>query len=135
MKLITRDTDYAVRAICFIACAKNKSRGLVTAAELTRELKIPQPFLRKILQLLNKHGILHSYKGIGGGFVLGLRPEKIQLIDLIKIFQGRVELNECLFKKKICPNRGTCKLRGKINLIQEKVLDELAGITISDLLK
>ena len=86
MKLITRDTDYAVRAVCFITKQKGK---LVSASQLVDELKVPYSFLRKQLQLLNKKGILKSYKGKGGGFQLGVPAGKIYLTDLIKVFQGR----------------------------------------------
>ena len=55
MKLITRDTDYAIRALCFIARFKKK---IVSVSELVKVLKIPRPFLRKILQTLNKKRIL-----------------------------------------------------------------------------
>ena len=43
MKLITRDTDYAVRAIAHIALKKG---GIVSAPELQNALRIPMPFLR-----------------------------------------------------------------------------------------
>lgn len=132
MKLITRDTDYAVRALCFFATHKNK---IISVAGLVKELKIPRPFLRKILQLLTKNNVLHSYKGHGGGFSLLIPADKIHLIDLIMIFQGPIELNECLFKKRVCPNRGVCKLRSKINEIEEKVLKDAGLITIGSLIK
>jgi DNA-binding IscR family transcriptional regulator len=44
---------------------------------------MPGPFLRKMLQILNKEGLLISYKGKDGGFALTLPPEKISLIDLM----------------------------------------------------
>ena len=132
MKLITRDTDYAVRALCHIACQNER---IVSVSELVRKLKIPRPFLRKILQALNKFGILKSYKGSGGGFLLAKPAGKIYLTDLMSIFQGVLEINECIFKKRICPNRGICVLRGKINLIQKRVLSELNSINIASLLK
>lgn len=131
MKLITRDTDYAIRALCLIAKNKNK---LIITTDLVKKTKIPRPFLRKILQILNKNGILNSYKGSGGGFVLAILPERIYLIDLIKIFQGPLQLNECLFKKKICPNRRACILRKKINAIEEQTISQLKNITIGSLL-
>jgi len=130
MKLITRDTDYAVRAISFIA---DKKGELVSADSLVRKLKIPRSFLRKILQILGKKGILRSYKGKGGGFVLALAPGKIYLVDLMKIFQGPVSLNECVFKKQICPDRKKCPLRKKITTIEGRVLSELSSITIASL--
>src|SRR3990167_1406860 len=99
MKLLSRNTDYAVRAVCYIAKRKD---DLVSATELVKELKIPRPFLRKILQALNKKGLLKSYKGISGGFKLAHKAEDVYIIDLIEVFQGPFKLNECLFRKEIC---------------------------------
>lgn len=132
MKLITRNADYAVRALIFIA--KQKGR-MVSASELVKALRIPRPFLRKLLQALNREGILKSYKGSGGGFLMARSANKINLVDLIKIFQGRLTLNECLFKKSICPNLNTCALRKKISRIEKYVTAQLSSITIATLLK
>ncbi len=131
MKLITRDTDYAVRSLCFIAQSKER---IVSVSTLVNKLRIPRPFLRQILQALNKKGILKSYKGLGGGFQLAISPNQIFLVDLIKIFQGPLKLNECIFKKKICPNKDICMLRAKINIIEKEVILELGSISIASLL-
>ena len=132
MKLITRDTDYAIRAICFIAKQKTK---IVSASELVEHLKIPRPFLRKILQILNKEGLLSSFKGQGGGFQLKVAPNKIFLVKLIYIFQGPVELNRCFLKKHACPNMKTCILKKKLDTIERYVSNKLTSITVASLLK
>lgn len=132
MKLITRDTDYAIRAICFIAKDSNK---LSSTVELVKGLDIPRPFLRKLLQTLSKKGILKSYRGSRGGFILSKNPSRIFLTDIIKIFQGPLVLNECLLKKLQCPNVKKCVLRQKINKIEKYVLRELKSITVDCLLK
>lgn len=128
MKLITRDTDYALRAICFIAKKKNKK---VCVPELVEKLKIPKPFLRKILQILNKEKILVSYKGIGGGFILAKQPKEIYLTDLMKIFQGGLNLNECTLRKMKCPNTKVCSLRKKIKNIEKYVIQQLSVINMA----
>ena len=128
MKLITRDTDYAIRALRFIA--KNKKK-IVTVSELVKELRIRRPFLRKILQVLNKKGILKSYKGLGGGFELAHQPQKIFLLDVMKIFQGKFKLSECLLNKHICPNIRTCPLNKKIKRIGKYIINELKPINIA----
>ncbi len=132
MKLLTRDTDYALRAIGFIIKQKKE---LVSVSELVRCLKIPQPFLRKIFQILNKKGILKSVKGRGGGFKLALSPHKIFLLDLLEIFQGPLNINECVFKKRTCPNIKVCSLKRRLDKIQKYVISELKSITLSDLLR
>ncbi|MCX5709209.1 MAG: Rrf2 family transcriptional regulator [Candidatus Omnitrophica bacterium] len=131
MKLITRDTDYALRAVCFIV----KNKKTVSVPELVRELNIPRPFLRKILQVLSRKGIVRSFKGKGGGFTLGLPPEKIYLLDLLRIFQGPLKLNECTLNKKRCPKISNCPLSKKLSGIEKQVLRELKPITIASLIK
>ena len=90
MKLLSRESDYAVRALCLIG----KKNRVVTVSEITDELKIPGPFLRKILQTLGKKGFLESIKGKGGGFRLKRPLVKIALKELIEAFQGPVKFNE-----------------------------------------
>lgn len=132
MKLITRDTDYAIRAICFMA--ENK-KEITSVSELVEKHKIPRPFLRKILQTLNKRGVLVSFKGKSGGFKLKRRPNKIFITDLMEIFQGPVKLNKCIFKKKLCSSVDKCILRKKIGEIEQRVISELRLITVASLIR
>jgi Rrf2 family protein len=132
MKLITRETDYAIRTI---RCVVESNMGLVTVRELEKCLDMPRPFLRKILQALNKKGIFESFKGKGGGFKLSLPPEKISLIDVIETFQGKFSMNDHTFRGAGCPMIKNCKLKNKIDGIEKKVYDELKSITIKDVSK
>ncbi|MFA6357816.1 MAG: Rrf2 family transcriptional regulator [Candidatus Omnitrophota bacterium] len=129
MKLITRNTDYALRAICYIS----KQKGIVAVDELVRKLDVPGPFMRKILQQLSKEKILESYKGQSGGFKLRVSPLKIYVIDIMRIFQGRFNLSECFLKKNICPDKGKCALSKKIHAIEENVFKQLKQISIASL--
>jgi Rrf2 family transcriptional regulator, iron-sulfur cluster assembly transcription factor len=130
VKLITRNTDYALRAICYIA----KQDKVVTVTELVKVLGVPRPFLRKILQRLSQKGILESYKGQAGGFRLKVAPRKVFIIQIMHVFQGDVELNGCFLKKHICPNKGKCLLRKKIQLIENNVFSQLKRINIASLI-
>ena len=132
MKLITRDTDYALQAICFIAQQKGK---IVSVSDLVKGLKMPRPFLRKVLQVLNREGVLRSHKGKGGGFIVGKPVKAIRLVDLIKIFQGSFQLNECFFRKMKCPNVKTCALRKRVEIMENYIASELESITIASLLR
>ena len=130
MKLIKRDTDYAIRALCYIAQSKD---DVISVSRLVEHLNIPRPFLRKILQRLNKKGLLISYKGKGGGFSLGRKAGKIFLADLICIFQGTLKINECFLRKKTCPDTKSCPLKKKIDSIEKYVILELKKTTIGTL--
>ena len=132
MKLITRDTDYAIRALF---CIAKKKKEKVSVSELVSELRIPKPFLRKIFQILSKKGILKSYKGKNGGFELVQDPKKISLLDIIEVFQGKLQLNDCMFKKVRCPNMKVCEVKKRIDKIQDYVLNELKDVTIDSFIK
>ena len=131
MKLLTRDTDYAVMALRFIAQSKKEK---VTVTELVKELKIPKPFLRKILQILNQKKLLKSYKGQAGGFALAKAMKKINLVEVIEIFQGKIEFSKCIFKDYVCPQLATCKVKKKMDNIQKYVISELKSMTLESLI-
>jgi len=131
VKLITRNTDYAIRALSCIASSKDE---IITVSDLSKKLDMPRPFLRKILQALNKSDLLRSTKGSGGGFTLVANPDKITVFDLMKIFQGQFKLSEHTFKGKACPQIKTCRLKKKVDGIEKNVIRRLKSITISSLL-
>lgn len=132
MRLITRHTDYAVRALGYMVRRPGRH---ATADELVRALRIPRPFMRKLLQELTKHQVLRSRKGSGGGFELARDPEKVVFADLIEIFQGPLSLNQCTFKKKPCPNKSVCVMRRRIGDIEGMVINQLRTTKLTDLIK
>lgn len=127
MKFITRNTDYAIRALGCIAQSKDK---FITVSGLSEKLDMPQSFLRKILQRLNKKGILKSYKGKSGGFLLNVDIRDITVLQLVEIFQGEFKLNEHIFKGKICPIIKVCYFKKKLDIIEASVKKQLQSITI-----
>ncbi|MFC1668093.1 RrF2 family transcriptional regulator [Chlamydiota bacterium] len=130
MKLVNRETDYAIQALLFMA----KTDKIITCRELKAELTMPQPFLRKIMQILTKNNILTSCKGKGGGFVLQKSPKKLFLTDIMRIFQGNFSIKECLRNRKLCPEIKICSLRRKLDSIEKLLANELEKITIYSLL-
>ncbi len=132
MQLLTRESDYAVRALLYMVGSKKE---VISVAELINKMKMPRAFMRKTLQKLEKVGILASRKGNRGGFSLKKKPGSIFVIDIIRAFQGEVTLLNCILKSKICPSKKTCPLRKKIFSIEKGVVSQLASVTIASLLK
>ena len=132
MQLLTRESDYALRALL---CIAQSEKRVVSAAELVEKLEMPRAFTRKILQKLDKAGILISLKGNRGGFSLGKKPKDIFVVDIMNTFQGKLSLTSCLFKSKLCSRRKTCPLRRQIISIEELVFSRLATLAIDELLK
>ena len=132
MQLLTKQTDYAVRALLNLATDPDNYK---TADAISAEEKIPYQFLRRILQKLRQESLISTKEGKNGGVRIIKDSEKITLNEIIELFQGRIELSSCMFRKKLCSNRQACILRKKIKSIEKKVVSEFNDITISGLLK
>jgi len=132
MKLITKNTDYATRALIYLARAGER---YVPSREISEKEGIPLNFLRRIIRELAREKLVETREGKAGGARLVVPGNKIELTRLIEIFQGKVSLLECIFRRKICPNRARCVLRARIKKIEDLVLGELAGITVGGLVK
>jgi len=132
MKLITKNSDYALRAIAYLAKRVGK---FASSREISRSEKIPLLYLRRILQLLIRNKIVVSREGAGGGVCLVKNPRFLNVAGVIRMMQGDISLSECMFRKKACPNRSHCLLRKKIAVIEKKVNREFERISLSDLLE
>ena len=131
MKVLTKNTDYAIRALLVLGTHEGEH---VSARQISQEQDIPYQFLRRILQELNRHGLISSKEGAQGGAKLEKDPDTIGIKDIIEIFQGKVELSECMFRKQICSNRANCVLRHEIMRVEQLVSREFEQITLGKLL-
>ncbi|UZJ40946.1 Rrf2 family transcriptional regulator [Prosthecochloris sp. SCSIO W1101] len=131
MRVLTKNTDYAVRALLVLGAHEGE---YVSARKISQEQGIPYQFLRRILQDLCRHGLVQTKEGVHGGVMLDREPEHIRIKDVIEIFQGKIELSECMFRKQLCSNRANCVLRHEILRIELMVNREFEGITIGKLL-
>jgi Rrf2 family protein len=118
--IITRATEYAIRAVLFMA---SREPGVtVLKKDICRSMKITPAFLTKILQPLIKCGIVGSQRGVGGGFLLQKKPQDISLLDVIAAEEGMPFLNTCLIEHDNCERRHFCPVsqvwqEARVNLL------------------
>jgi len=130
MKLLTKNTDYAARALLHLAGNEGE---FISSRQIAVQEKIPLPYLRRILLKLRQEGIISAKEGVNGGVKLRRSPDHIHIGRLIEIFQGRATLLDCVFRKDICFNLKSCPLRKRIKGIEKKVAAELKQVTIKNL--
>lgn len=126
MKFIKKQTDYAFQALVFLA----KNAESCNAEKIASELDLPKRLLKRILQTLASEGLVKSTKGRSGGFKLNVEPKNISMAEVIKIFQGEIDLTNCLVGKKACKSIDECFVRQKLKKISQKLEDELKKITL-----
>lgn len=131
MQLLTKNTDYAIRALIYLA--RNDDR-YVSSREISKKDQIPLAYLRRVLQRLRREEIITAREGAKGGVKLAKTPGDIKVIRLMEVFQGKIELVKCVFRKAFCHNRRNCVLRKRLKRIEKNVIEELKDITIGSLL-
>ena len=132
MKVLTKNTDYAIRALLALAARKG---SYVSAKSIATDQDMPYQFLRGLLQEMSRHGLVVSKEGVRGGFMMEKDPDTISVTQLIEIFQGKVQVSECMFRKQICGNRARCVLRHEIMRIEQVVQSEFEKVTIGKLMR
>jgi Rrf2 family cysteine metabolism transcriptional repressor len=86
MKISTKG-EYGIRAMLYIAMQSGESP--VTSHEIAKHQGIPEPYLRQILALLSKDGLIHSNRGPQGGHLLGRSSSEITLRDILITLEGQ----------------------------------------------
>ena len=90
-------------------------------------------FLRKIFQALAKNNIVHSHRGVAGGFSLAKDPSQISIRQIIESVQDPLTLNECLTGDYHCLKERTCVLRKYLAGVQKDLVKKFQGLTLKSL--
>lgn len=91
---ITRQADYAVRAVLYLAQLGEEQRA--ATSQIAEDQQIPPSFLAKIVSQLSVAGLLQTSRGARGGVSLARSPEEISLLEVVEAIDGPILLNECV---------------------------------------
>lgn len=127
---ITRETDYAIRCVYYLS---GKKGGVTMVEEISKEMKIPNSFLAKILQKLGKASLVKSRRGVKGGFELTRAPQEISLLEVIEAVQGPVAMNICALDEALCGFSSTCTIHPVWVEVRREVEKILRGKNFADL--
>ena len=129
---ITRQADYAVRAVLHLA--RNGDQRTATSS-IAEEQHIPPSFLAKIISQLSIAGLLHTSRGARGGVTLAREPREINLLEVIEAIDGPIQLNECVESDGACAFEEACPLRPVWCEAQEELVNRLKGTNFKSLLE
>lgn len=136
MLKISRLTDYGLLAVVYLA----RRAGEVTSArEIAEFYHLPLPAVTKVLKTLNHGGVIHSHRGVGGGYSFDANPEVVTLGRLIEIFEGPWDLTECEtfddHGEATCAIRVACPSRRFMFGINRAVKGAFEQVTLDDLVR
>lgn len=136
MLKISKLTDYGLLATVYLA----RHQGEVAAArEIADFYHLPLPVITKVLKTLHTSGIIHSHRGVGGGYSFDRDAEAVTLGQLIEVFEGPWDLVECeTFDDDghaTCAIRGACPSRRFMFGINRAVKSAFEQVTLGDLVR
>ena len=105
---ITRQADYALRAVRFLARLSPGEKASTSA--IASGENIPPSFLAKIISQLSIAGILRTARGAHGGVYLSRPSAEISMLDVVEAIDGPIIFNECTVNPKICAFSSYCVL-------------------------
>lgn len=128
---LTRKGEYAIRGIVYLAAQPEDKVCLLS--DIAAAVEVPATFLAKIFQQFSKIGLVKSYRGTGGGFVLGRPSDKITMLEVVEAVEGPIIPNRCVVSPGECARDAFCNVHPVWKRVQDKVRDVLAGVTLKDL--
>jgi Rrf2 family protein len=133
MDLVRRNTDYALRAMVYLA--RHHNDGLVSAREISEKGDIPYQLACKLLQKLHSAKLVESCMGPKGGFRLSRTLSKIHLLEIIEAIQGKIQLSRCLLGEDACPHQKSCNVRKRLAELEKTINNYLGSVTLEKIVK
>lgn len=127
---ITREADYALRIVAMLA----KEGKQIEAKRIAEQNDIPYRFTLKILRKIVQSGIIKSYRGVNGGYVLNREPSEITFKEVIEMIDGKLYINHCMDNDETCKCSGVCEVQRKLLKVQNMITNELNQITLADVI-
>ncbi len=128
---ITRQADYAVRAVYYLAGLD--SGIMATTKKIAKEQHIPPSFLAKIIAQLTVVGLLQTTRGVHGGVALARSPDEISLLDVVEAIDGQVMVNVCVDEHYECALKN-CTVRTIWCEVQADLVKRLKAAKFSQFL-
>jgi Rrf2 family nitric oxide-sensitive transcriptional repressor len=103
--MISQTIEYALRAVVYLADQGDESR---TTHEIADKTKVPQAYLAKVMQSLSRARLVHSQRGLHGGFALARPAAEVTIWDVVQAVDPLKRINQCplelaAHRIKLCP--------------------------------
>jgi Rrf2 family protein len=135
--MLTQKTRYSLLAL--IKLAEEFGNKALVINDIAKSEKIPKRFLEAILLELKKNGYLGSKLGKNGGYYLLKDPNDVNLLEIIRLFEGSIAMLACTSEKfykacEHCKDEKNCKIRHTFNDIRDYTYEKLANTSLANLI-
>lgn len=130
MHSFSHSVNYAFRSMALL---EGPPGDLRLVGDLSARTGAPRPFLGKVLQVLQKAGLVQSVRGRNGGFRLTRPAGEIHLAEVVDVLDGPEWRSSCLLGIGECTGRVDCAAWTCCREVRERMTAELTRLTVGDL--
>ncbi len=132
---ITAQEEYGLRCLMQLARA-DRGKGL-TVKEIALREGLSAAYVEKLLRLMSQAGLIHSVRGIKGGYLLDKKPEEIRLGTVVralgKIPSTKEICDRFTGNRTACVHIDDCCIRSAWGTLTQMIEHFLDGTFLSDL--
>lgn len=130
MKVSTR-SRYGLRLMLELGI--QSGRGPTLLKEISRSQEISEKYLSQIILPLKAAGLVKSFRGAKGGYVLAREPAAICVREIVEVLEGSLTPVECVDQPAGCRRSSTCVTLGVWRTVGKAIQDSLDALTLADL--
>ena len=133
---ITAQEEYGLR--CLLQLAYAPQDQLVSVKEIAEREGLSAAYAEKLLRLLGRAGLVHSVRGVKGGYVMNRAPAQVTLGEVIRAL-GTVQTTDHICNsftgtQDICVHFNGCSIRSVWSGLTTYIQRFLDETTLADLL-
>ena len=131
--MFSKTCEYGIRAAIFIA-SESYQNNRVGLRDIAEKIDSPEAFTAKILQILSKNNIIHSIKGVGGGFEIPKeKVSQIKLSQIVTALDGDRVFTGCGLGLNQCSEDHPCPVHDKFKSIRNELAFMLENTNLEEL--
>ena len=132
MKISTR-TRYGTRLMVELGCRYGQHPAFLK--DIAAKENISEKYLSQIIIPLKTAGLVNSFRGAHGGYVVARPPEEITLKEIVEVLEGDLNLVGCVKNASECQRASICVTRNLWGELGQVITQTLEKVTLQDLVK
>ena len=134
---ITSQEEYGLR--CLLQLARRPQGQLASVKEIGAQEGLSRAYVEKLLRILSRAGLVHSVRGLKGGYVLNRPASHVTLGEVVRAL-GRMQTTEHICSsftgnRAACVHFSSCGIRSVWSRLTNYIQSFLDQATLANLLE
>jgi len=113
--------------------ARHHEREPISIGEISKRQDISVKYLEQLIRPLQRAKLVKSVRGPKGGHMLAKGSHEVTMGEIVRLFEGQVDLVKCISLPENCRMSEDCRVRLAWQAATRAMFEKLDAITIADL--